>query len=145
MTLGVASACWMLASGCGQDSANPVAVDAFTVDSTTFSGGYQSDSMHGSITFVVPLHRDASGASRPTASTEHLVAVAGAARPYVGDHADLAGTYDIRTGVLDLAGGEYTFHGVYDSSHEVERIDGTWDGPGGPGSFGATAVSSNPL
>jgi hypothetical protein len=113
--------------------------------STTFIGiavGGTAKDESGSLVFVV----DGTALAPPAALTTSSAApftVSGSVTlvsPAAGSQS-LTGTYDPATDVLDVSGGGYGFTGGYDGA---SRLEGTYTGPNGPGSFVAAleAVSA---
>jgi hypothetical protein len=106
---------------------------------TAFSGivssgdGSASGSISVSVKTTSPIRAD------PTSPALVSVEVSGTLH-IGGSTITLSGTYDTESNAFSVSGGGYTFDGVFDG---VDRLEGTWTGPGGTsGTFVATLSST---
>lgn len=132
--IGALSALTLLALGaCSDDSSGGGGGGgAITTFVGTVVGGTSNDES-GSLSFdiggtaLTPPADITAMSSAPFAVTGTVTLVS----PNAGSQS-LTGTYDPATDVLDIAGGAYGFTGGYDGT---SRLEGTYTGPNGPGSF----------
>jgi hypothetical protein len=133
-------------TGCGKDSDPPTGPGGGTDTTTTMTGIMINATENGRLSVNIPtmtlaprLHAMAARRAAVTAS--------GTFRPIGGVVVALSGTYDQTTDSLFLAGGGYAVAALVETDGEPVSMVGQYDGPNGPGFFGAisTATTSVPV
>lgn len=127
------------AAGCGDDNGSPTGPGPGAT-STTMTGVMINATENGRLTVTIAT---TTLAPPPGALAARAVAVDASAtfRPIGGSVVNLAGTYDAATDTLLLSGGGYTIVAEVEEGDPPSTV-GQYDGPNGPGFFGAVATGS---
>ena len=129
----------VILAGCGDDNGSPTGPGPGAT-STTMTGVMINAAENGRLTVTIAT---TTLTPPPGALAARAVAVDASAtfRPIGGSVVNLSGTYDADSDTLLLSGGGYTIVAEVEEGDPPSTV-GQYDGPNGPGFFGAVATGS---
>jgi hypothetical protein len=138
-----------LLAGCSDDDDSTPPPSGGT-PATTFVGAFTNGVENGKITVVINstslARRFEPGRSLGPLRAGAATVTASATLKFEGGGTQtVTGTYDPALDSLWLSNAEYSFYGEYEDDNPPPSVGGTYEGPDGPGAFGALAGGAIPF